>query len=385
MSTPPNKSASDVTFETWLRSELQEAGVTVELPPMPTPGGLAILVPNSQYELFRIFDDSSVYRIWEVRGVLDKPTWPYKAQHFLTVSKDGLKASTTGAGGSGAYVVFHFRADGQGQVSDICTRVEERTPVAALGRARQPLEQFLDELCSWAYMPMRFLRFEVAVSADAPTLATETYLPFGPNSELDSHTHLPPCREWLWIINELFREARSTNSPYYRLLVAFRIVEAIGAVKKVILSVSRTKRIQARLPKNLRILKSEIHDRGATIDPKLAKKGESLSLQELYETWRDKRNAVAHLLFERLGKTRILILSDPTHYRDFACSAAILLFYSQQTYNELRTFLLKHIAPFPEIVSVLPRLDQDGPIAGYEKIGVVSPFPTKFSEWGRRS
>ena len=385
MSAPSDKPVTEVTFETWLQSELQDAGVTVELPPVPTPGGLAILVPNSQRELFRTFDDSSVYRTWEVRGLLEKPTWPYKVQHSLTVSKGGLKASTTGAGGSGAYVVFHFRADSQGHVDDICARVEETTPVAALARARQPLEQFLDELCSWASMPMRFLRFEVAASAESPALASETYLPFGPNPELDSYTHLPPSREWLWIINELFREARSTNSPYYRLLVAFRIVEAIGVLKKGILSVSRTKGIQAQLPKNLRILKSEIHDRGATIDPKLAKKGESLSLQELYETWRDKRNAVAHLLFERLGKTRILTLSDPAHYRDFACSAAILLFYSQQAYSELRTFLMKHIAPFPEMVSVLPRLDQADPIARYEKIGIVSPFPTTFREWGPKS
>jgi|ERR1700688_579357 len=382
MSASSDEPGAAVTDETWLKAGLQEIGVTVEIPQLPTPGGLAILVPNSLHAVFKTFGVSSEYRIWEVRGVLAKPAWPYKTPHFLTVSKDRLKASTAGSGGTGAFVRFHFRSDGQGHVEGICARVEERTPVAALGRARQPLEQFLDELCSWTFSPMRFTQFDVAASSDSPALATETFLPFGPSLEADTHIRLPPSRDWLWIINELFREALCTNSPYYRLLVAFRIVEGIGTLKKLMLGTCRARGIKAPLPKNMRIPKFEIYERGATIDQKLAKKGESLSLQELYETWRDKRNAVAHLLFERSEKTRILILSDPTHYRDFACSAAILLLYSRRAYNELRSFLFEHIAPFPELVSVEPRADEADPIASYEKIGVVGPVPTKYHEWG---
>jgi hypothetical protein len=117
--------------------------------------------------------------------------------------------------------------------------------------------------------------------------ATETFLPFGSSLEIDSHTNLPPAREWLGVIDELFREALCANGPYYRLLVAFRIAEAISILKKLALETCRKRGIDTPLPKNPKLSKSEIYDRGATIDPKLAKKGETLSLQELCETWRD--------------------------------------------------------------------------------------------------
>jgi hypothetical protein len=103
--------------------------------------------------------------------------------------------------------------------------------------------------------------------------ATETFLPFEPNLEIDSH--IPP-----------FRKALCANGPYYRLLVAFRIAEAISILKKLVLETCRKRGIDTPLPKNPKLSKSEIYDRGAAIDPKLAKKGETLSLQELCETWR---------------------------------------------------------------------------------------------------
>lgn len=374
----------EMANELWLDSELREQGLKLASPSVPTPGGLAILVPDPQCDLFNSFDDSSDYRIWEVRGLLAKPTCPYKVPHFLKALKPGIKMSTAGSGGNQAFINFHFRADSEGYVQEICVRVEERTPVAALSRARQPLEQLLDETCALTYTSLSFLQFHVALSSDSPILAIETLLPFGPNLEIDSHIHLPPDREWLWVIDELFREALCTNSPYYRLLVAFRIVEGISHLKKLILVACRSRGIQAPLPKNPKILKSEIYKRGATIDPKLAKKGEALSLQELYETWRDKRNAVAHLVFERLEKTRLLALSRADHYRDFACSAAILLLYSRHAYWELRTFLLDHIAPYPELMSVEAHEGEAGSLASIERLGVIGPRPTKFYEWGPR-
>jgi hypothetical protein len=371
------------TNELWLESEFRELGLKLGSPPVPTPGGLAILIPDSQYDLFNSFNDSSEYRIWEVRGTLAKPAWAYKEPQFLKVTKAGIRMSTAGSAGNGAFINFHFRSNSEGHVEEICARVEERTPAAALARARHPLELLLDETCALTFTPLRFTQFHVAVSSDSPVLATETFLPFGPNLEIDSYTKLPPDRDWLWVIDELFREAMCANSPYYRLLVAFRIVEAISILKKFILETCRERCIDTPLPKNPKISKSEIYNRGATIDPKLAKKGETLSLQELYETWRDKRNAVAHLLFERLEKTRLLVLSRADHYRDFACSAAILLHYSRHAYWELRTFLLKHIAPYPEIISVEIREAETDPFAGIKKLGVIGPRPTKFYEWGR--
>jgi hypothetical protein len=371
------------TNELWLESVFRELGLKLGSPPVPTPGGLAILIPDAQYDLFNSFKDSSEYRIWEVRGSLATPTWFYKVPQLLKVTKTGIRMSTAGSAGTGAFINFHFRSSSEGHVEEICARVEERTPAAALARARHPLEQLLDEMCALTFTPLSFTQFHVAVSSDSPVLATETFLPFGPDLEIDSHTNLPPDREWLWVIDELFREALCANSPYYRLLVAFRIVEAISILKKLILESCRKRSIDTPLPKNPKISKSEIYNRGATIDPKLAKKGETLSLQELYETWRDKRNAVAHLVFERLEKRRFLVLSYPEHYRDFACSAAILLHYSRHAYWELRTFLLNHIAPYPEMIFVEPNETETDPLAGIEKLGVIGPQPTKFREWGR--
>jgi hypothetical protein len=54
--------------------------------------------------------------------------------------------------------------------------------------------------------------------------------------------------------------------------VAFLIAEAISILKKLVLETCRKRGIDTALPKNPKLSKSEIYDRGATIDPKLAKK-----------------------------------------------------------------------------------------------------------------
>jgi hypothetical protein len=368
---------SQIEYEDWLKSELGNGGYTLELPPKPTPGAIAVLVPTSQHEAFKKATDATQVKVWEVRGILAQPMSQFYAASFLR-STDGTLVSTIGTMSVGGAATFRLRSDGTGNVSEICARVEETTPVRALGRARQPFEELLDEIVSYAFLPIRYSHFDVASTKDSPTLAREVFLPFGPAVQIDGNEHLPPVLGWLGVLNELFREGLCSSSPYYRLLCAFRLVEGIFRFRKEIVAGCRVRGIKATPPKWLCILKSEILERGATIDRKLTKKGERLSLPELYEAWHDKRNAVAHLFF-RENKTRFLILSNSIDYRDFACSAAILLLYARKTVQELLSFVREHLRPFPVAITI-PCVFGEA-----DMLGVIRQSRTRYEEWSDRT
>lgn len=362
--------SSETDYEIWIRSEVAKFGYRIELPPKPTPGALALLVPIPEYPAFREFTDTAELRVWEVRGALAQPKWPLNATAFISSVRDGLRLSTIGSRAVGGFASFRLLSDSAGNVTEVCAMTEGRGPVAALARARQPLEELLDELASYAFLPTQYTHFDVASGEGSSVLAREIFLPFGPTVEVDSTTHLPPILAWSGVLNELLREGMCSSSPYYRLLCAFRLADGIPAYRKEVVAACAMQSVTASVPKPPQILKSEILERGATIDRKLARKGESLSLSELCDAWRDKRNAVAHLFFQREAKTRILTLSHGEDYRDFACSAAILLFFSRKSADDLRSFIREHITPFPEMV-VVP---------GADMLGIIREAPTTYGQ-----
>src|SRR5581483_5538513 len=341
-------------YEKWLGTALAFDGYQLLRPVRPTPGGLAIVVPKVRLkEVSELMRDPGM-KHWQIRGVIGQqqflPSTLPTLQGSLIKGRNKTWISTIGSKSAGGFTQFMVHADAEENVTDICYGVADPNPVAALAKAREPLEEVLDELaCIWG-TPLHYSRFDLAAAENAPALATEMFLPFGPYVALDERPKLL-LMEWASILNELYREALCATSPYYRLLCAFRLVDGITSARNETAKICQQLNVAARFPVWEQIPVEEIPERGATLN---VTGMTTLSLPALRDAWIKKRNAVAHFIFEKEKKQpdHILILSRAIDYRDFACSAAILLLYCRRSLDTLIAFVREHMEPPPDAIMV---------------------------------
>jgi hypothetical protein len=243
--------------------------------------------------------------------------------------------------------------------------VEAENPTQALEDAREPFGELLDEITAHTGAPLRYSPYSVAESPETHPLAFEVHVPFLTQLSFDQGMFLPPLHSLFTVPNALIREGLCSESPYYRLLCAYRLRDAIGWIRgqlgKAAASLGKGKLLPA-LPA---IVASEILQRGAELgrtdeEKEQVRPERVFNLMQLFDFWTNKRNSIAHLFQDTRTKSpRMLVPSIGRDYRDFAASAAILLYYSHAALNDLRLFTAQYLQPEPHYRVVHTPIGQD--------------------------
>src|SRR5579864_6099249 len=210
-------------------------GFDLWIPDLLTPGGLALVSPSGSSAAFKSFEVNPQMRLWYVRGELGEQT--------LTSSLESLPKRLLSKGSKPVFVStlgsrlyqgpLHFEAfsNRDDDITEFGLYVEAATPSAAVENAREPFGEFLEELAALAYVPLQFSQFSVATDRDEAPLAFEIHIPFGTKIDFDKGMFLPPLNHEFTAANALSREALASESPYYRLLCAFRLMDAIDLIR----------------------------------------------------------------------------------------------------------------------------------------------------------
>jgi hypothetical protein len=360
---------------------LASHGFNFAIPEMLTPGGLAIVSHSTVSKKFDAFlREHSQKKLWYVRGELGRePLFPpclgVQPTSLLSKTEAQMFVSIIGSRTSSQALSFQPIGNDKGEILAFGLQVEAESPTQALEDAREPFGELLDSLTAWTGAPLRYIQYSIAESEESEPLAFEIHVPFQTQLRFDKGQFLPPLNPLFTLPDAVLREGLCSESPYYRLLCAYRVKDGIDHIRHELGKAAAALGKQQALPELPRISADEIRKRGANIDDgshEGSKSGTILNLVELFNLWYGKkRNAVAHLFEKDKGKKRgtnpsALFPSVGGAYRDFSSSASILLFYSRSYLNQLKAFKVEHLEPPPpvEIIVSTLRLGQNLRYAG---------------------
>ncbi len=205
--------------------------------------------------------------------------------------------------------------------------------------------------CSYA-MPLVYQRLELISPRNGEVLAYEMILPFregvrlGPLGGIIQATPFAPY-------DAILREAMTSTSPFYQLLCASRVYEGTNWIRRWLREQCERFGIKERLPAETKVDPQELLDMGFA--PEFTR--EVRTAQDLFNKFRDARNAIAHFLVEGDEGESHVYLADGTQIRSYSLGAAALLRYAQRSIGELRRFYNAHLQTRFLAGAVLPGLE----------------------------
>ncbi len=272
----------------------------VAFPPSPTAGMLGVLVRASRVDEFRRLEHENRRRIWRVRGVVSdhiplcgdgRLALAHAPEHNLFVNNPPLSIYLH-AGGTNA-VYYDLVADERGRLAHIEVRVETSLPGEALILAWRPLNALLDALVRNSELPWALSRIELVSPNDAEVIAYELVLPYrnsvriGPLGGIDQVVPFAPY-------DAIYREAIISSSPFYRLLCAFRIYDGTTEIRRWLKQQCDQHQVTERMPADPEVDPAEL--RGLGYEPEIV--NGIRRTRDLFERFREHRNAIAHFLIE---------------------------------------------------------------------------------------
>ena len=344
---------------------LASHGFDFAIPKILTPGGLAIVSHSEVSKKFIAFlQEHSKKRLWYVRGELGReplfpPCFGDSPPRLLSKAEGQMFVSVMGTRTSSQALSFQPFGNANGEILAFGLRVESESPTQALEDAREPFGELLDSLTTWTGAPLRYIQYSISESEESEPLAFEIHVPFQTQLRFDKGQFLPRLGPLLTVPDAIIREGLCSESPYYRLLCAYRVKAGIDYIRAVLGKNAAAVGKQQELPKWPVIPSTEILERGANLSRTSPDKKQvvpdRVNLTQLFDLWSDKRNAVAHLFQKDDGENkgekvlRALVPSIGRDYRDFSSSAAILLHYARLHLNELRLFMRQYLEPQPPV------------------------------------
>jgi hypothetical protein len=301
-------------------------------------------------------------KLWYVRGYLGSeplfpPSFKVKSTGLLTKKDGEMFVSIVGSRTAREALGFRPISDDEGGIFAFELPVEADDPLEALEDAREPLGELLDSITAFTGAPLRYIQYSVAESKGAEALAFEVHVPFQTQLQFEKGMFLPPLHRLFSIPEALLREGLCSESPYYRLLCAYRVWDGIEHIRRALGKRAAELGRQHDFPKLPTICTSEVETRGANLTRSGSEGNkvvaDNLNLKQLFDLWCDKRNAVAHFLQkaddseDNTNVVRALVPSIGRDYRDFAASAAILLHFVRLHLSELRAFAVEHLESAP--------------------------------------
>jgi hypothetical protein len=149
---------------------------------------------------------------------------------------------------------------------------------------------------------------------------------------------------------------RLRGRPSNRKLPAWMKPRALGLIRRWLRGQCEQHRIADRMPADPEVTAAELLELGFAPE---AVNGVRRA-RDLFERFRDHRNAIAHFLVEgEQGKAHVY-LADGVMIRTYCVGAAGLLKYAHQTLRELRMFYTAHLEPILMRGMVLPLPEQKG-------------------------
>jgi hypothetical protein len=336
-------------------------GFDFALPEILTPGGLAIVAHSTMSKRFVAALERSERKLWYVRGYIGSeplfpPCFTVKSTGLLSKNHGEMFVSIVGSRTSSEALSFRPISNDNDRIVAFELPVEADDPAAALEDAREPFGELLDQITAFTGAPVRYIQYSVAESKESELLAFEIHVPFQTQLRFEKGMFLPPLQRLFSIPDALVREGICSESPYYRLLCAYRVKHGIEHIRSMLGKRAAELGRQEELPKLPMISSAEIVKRGANLrrtgSEKKKAEAENLNLAQLFALWSDKRNAVAHFMQKDEGANsanvfRAIVPSIGRDYRDFASSAAILMHYVRLHLNELRAFTAAHLEQRP--------------------------------------
>jgi hypothetical protein len=291
------------------------------------------------------YEESKVSRIWNVRGIVSdsvplcgdpQDAVQRPAYNLLYLNEDPLSIYLHSGGRQAIY--YDLAGDEQHGLSYIEVRVESKLPGNAVMLARRPLNALLDVLTRTHNMPLTLQRVELISPSDGKPLVYQMLLPYnrgiaaGPLGGIIQAVPFAPY-------DAIYREALTSNSPFYRLLCAARMFEGTGAVRKWLRQQCEERRIQAKLPPEIQVSEEDLRKFG--LDQQFMT--EVRTAQDLYHRLRDLRDAIAHFLIERDGADVHVYLAEGAQLYVYSTAAAALLHYAHLSLESLRMFYTTNI------------------------------------------
>jgi hypothetical protein len=317
---------------------------------------LGVLVRASRVDEFRRLEHENRRRVWHVRGVVSdhiplcgdpRLALAQAPEHNLFVNNPPLSIYLH-AGGINA-VYYDLVADERGRLAYIEVRVETSLPGEALILAWRPLNALLDALVRNEELPWALSRLELVSPGDGEVIAYELILPYrngvriGPLGGIDQLMPFAPY-------DAIYREAVVSSSPFYRLLCAFRIYDGTTEIRRWLREQCEQHRIEDRMPADPEVAAAELL--GLGFSPEIV--NGIRRARDLFERFREHRNAIAHFLVEGEQGQAHVYLADGLMIRTYSMGAVALLKYAHRTLRELRMFYTAHLAPILMRGMVLP-------------------------------
>lgn len=328
----------------------------VVFPPAPTAGMLGVLIRESRVDEFRRLERENRVRIWRVRGVVSdhvplagdaRSVIAQAPQHNIFVNNSPLSIYLHAGGANAIY--YDLVASRDGKLSHIEVRVETSIPGKALILAWRPLNALLDTFVRNSELPWALARLELLSPEDGEVVAYELVLPhpngvrIGPLGGIDQAV---PFAAY----DAIYREAIISGSPFYRLLCAFRIYDGTTEIRRWLREQCDQHHIADRMPADPEIDAAEL--RGLGYEAELV--NGIRRARDLFERFREHRNAIAHFLVEGEQGQAHVYLADGLMIRTYSVGAVALLKYAHRTLEELRLFYTASLAPVFMRGMVLP-------------------------------
>jgi hypothetical protein len=332
----------------------------VVFPRKPTPGALGVVVPQDRVDELRQLEEERQLREWEVRGVVSDHiplsglgALTAQPQHRVFLSHSPL-ALWLHRGGDRAVYFDLVASNEERQLDHIAVKVRTRLPSNALLLAREPLNRLLDVLARGHGTTLLYQRLDLMSPRDGGVLAQELVLPPDPpgiSFDYESGGGFQQSDAFA-AYDAILREALTNPSPFYRLLCAFRIYEGTGWIRKWLRKEAQRLGVDVPLPADPRIDPGELEGMGLPDNLAAGVK----KANELFEKFRQPRNAISHFLVQGDEGEGHVFLADGQAFQHYSIGATVLLKYARQAIDDLRLHYNRHISAHHEIGSVYPML-----------------------------
>jgi hypothetical protein len=340
-------------------TESSEGKYLVVFPPAPSAGLSGVLVPEKHHaEMTRLEKDRQI-RLWTVRAVISDhvplagdidDALHRPLQHSLILNENPLTFYVHRGGRNAVY--FDLWAGGDKRLSHIELRVETDLPDRAIMLAWEPFNTLLDGIVRSYPLPLVISRLELLSPETSEVIAYNLILPdprglkLGPLGGVVVEPSFIP-------VDAIWREAINSSSPFYRLLCAYRMEDAMNELRRTARALLRKRGLEAKLPAEMQI------DRGILLGFGVSQEalGNLRTVRDLFEHFRTMRNAIAHFLISTGAgpeQKAHAPISEGNLIRGYSVAASSLLYHVHLKLEGLRTFFRENGLGGPGRGSILP-------------------------------
>lgn len=326
-------------------------------PPYPVPCALAIVGTLNQGRRLSQLEQTHVLTVYVVSAVISDQA-PLGGSLQDAISQPARNGVSLIEGPLTIYlhhgrqnaIYFDLVPDNAKRLQRIEVEVETASPLAAFDAARTEINQLLDSLQRRGWLPLIIARLEL-FNADRELLAYQLQLPFSAGLQigpLGGIHQYPAFAE----MEALVREAVCSQSPYYRLLCAFRLYDGFSKLRAWMKQTAKELGVDVPLPKELRVDRDLLVGLGFNAE---FCKGVRTA-HDLFGKLTEIRNKIAHFLLK--NDDRPLHTSDGATYLECSAAATATLHYSFETLSALQGYFRQHLGGTLARGSVLPVIAQ---------------------------